>query len=198
MNYHYGVSEEIYHRVYRLLKRNTDPPLIAAALNLPLRIVLGVIGRLEKKPELAGARSKDGDSTERETAPSLEATFSGKARYALLQLAGHVVKEQKMTLENELRNVQESVWKAVAIRLADVEAMDETGARMLLEFCESMIARERYVALLDPSVQIEPMITQFQFEGKVPVFGTIGAFENGVISYRPASSSRQKNRPKPR
>jgi hypothetical protein len=97
-----------------------------------------------------------------------------------------------------LQKVQASVWKAAAIRLSEVTAMDETSARILLNFCELLIAHERYVALLDPPMQIEPMISQLQFEGKVPVFGTLGAFEDGAISYRPPSSSRQKNRQKNR
>jgi hypothetical protein len=42
------ISEDMYHRVYRLMNRGTDPRLIAAALDLPLRTILNVISRLRK------------------------------------------------------------------------------------------------------------------------------------------------------
>lgn len=195
-------SEDIYHRVYRLMQRKTAPPIIAAALNLPLRIVLNVISRIEKKPELGGESSAgvaDVDKPVSSNPSFLEAYFITKPRYAILQLVGHVSKDQSAALETQLQKVQSSVWKAVAIRLSDVTVMDETGARMLLTFCEEMNSRERYAALLDPPLQVEPLLSCLHIEGKVPVFGTLAAFENGALSYKPvSSSSRPKSRPKPR
>jgi anti-anti-sigma regulatory factor len=184
------------------MKRNTTPPLIAAALNLPLRVVLNVISRLEKKPELGADECPDptvSHNQEAGAAPFLDAYFINKARYGILQLVGHLVKEKKALLDDELQKARITVCKAIAIKLTNVVAMDEAGAKMLLDFCETMQARNRYIALLDPPMRIEPLISHFQFEGKIPVFGTLGAFESGAVSYNPgASSSRQKNRPKTR
>jgi ABC-type transporter Mla MlaB component len=202
MNFSHTSSEEIYHRVYRLMKRNTAPPLIAAALNLPLRVVLNVISRLEKKPELGVDEETDPSAAgthDAETVHFFNAYFITKARYGILQLAGHLVLGKKALIEEELQKAQSSVCKAFAIKMTEVVGIDETGAALLLAFCETMLARERFVALLDPPIAIEPLLATFHIEGKIPIFGTLGAFESGALSYKPGSaSSKSKNRLKPR
>jgi anti-anti-sigma factor len=189
------VSEEMYHRVYRLMKRDTDPRLIAAALHLPLRTVLNVIARLKKNQ---GAHVLFDLLPGKETTGAggssfLDVYFLAKTRYAILQLVGFVTKEHKETLESELQKVRESAWKAIGIRLTDVTMIDETGANALLDLCESMKQRERFMAILDPSETIERQIEAFGFEKKFPVFGTERAFEESAFSRR-ASTSQKRTR----
>jgi anti-anti-sigma regulatory factor len=186
MHHQHTVSEDMYHRVYRLMMRDTDPRLIAAALHLPLRTVLNVIGRLKKNQliEPGAGRSSTADAGNTGPASFLDIYFLAKTRYGLLQLVGCIVKEHAGALEKELQNVRESAWKAVAIRLTDVTVMDETGASLLLDLCETLKLRERFIALLDPSPEIEQSIARYGFGEKVPVFGTERAFEEEAFSRR--------------
>ncbi|MBN1130317.1 MAG: anti-sigma factor antagonist [Chitinispirillaceae bacterium] len=194
MKHHqHAVSEDMYHRVYRLMIRDTDPRLIAAALHLPLRTVLNVTARL-KKNQGAGVLFEPlaiKDLKKAVIASFLDVYFLAKTRYAILQLVGCVTKDHADTLESELQKVRESAWKAIAIRLTDVTAMDDTGARQLIDLCETMKERERFVAFLDPSPDIEQQIDRVGFEKTIPIFGTERAFEDGAFSRRRAASQKR-------
>jgi anti-anti-sigma regulatory factor len=186
----------MYHRVYRLMKRDTDPRLIAAALNLPLRTILNVLARL-KKHQLTDSfkddvhrRSKK-DSTGH--ASFLDVYFLAKTRYAILQLVGHCTREQGPILEMELHKAQATSWKAIAVRMSDVTALDEWAARQLLGFCLALKGRERFVALLDPPAPIEPAITSYGLEERVRVFGTERAFEEEAFA-RKSDASQQRSK----
>ncbi|MBN2036651.1 MAG: STAS domain-containing protein [Chitinispirillaceae bacterium] len=195
-HFQHTVSEDMYHRVYRLMKRDTDPRLIAAALNLPLRTVLNVLARL-KKHDLEGAAEATGCKSEKKKRAGqtsfLDVYFLAKTRYAILQLVGHCTREQGSILEAELHKAQTSAWKAIAIRMSDVTALDEWAAHQLLDFCLALKARERFVALLDPPAPIEPAIMQYGLEQKVQVFGTVHAFEEEAF-VRKAPTSHQRSR----
>jgi anti-anti-sigma regulatory factor len=191
--YHHHFSEEMYRRVYRLMKQNFEPPLIAAAVNLPLSTILNVISRLESRPALAGSESEGvqpppavQDATGE---VFLDVYYFAKSRYTIVQFVGHVTAASKEIFEREARTIRTSVWKSIALQLTDVTVLDETGAALLIDLCKDLKARERYVALLAPSAVIEPAITRFKMEERTPIFGTTNAFEKGALSYRPASSS---------
>jgi anti-anti-sigma regulatory factor len=184
------LSEEMYHRVYRLMNRDTDPRLIAAALDLPLRTVLNVIARLRKnqlaEPVVHGKPAEEKNKTG--SGSFLDVYFLTKTRYTVLQLVGHCTREQAPVLEIELHKAQSSSWKTIAVRMTDVTAMDEWTAQRLLEFCVTLKARERFVAILDPSSAIEQVIVRAGIEGKVPIFGTEHAFEEEAFSRRESAS----------
>jgi anti-anti-sigma regulatory factor len=187
------VSEDIYRRVYRLMKQRFEPPLIAAAINLPLSTILNVIGRLEKKPELAGSESEGipPAPAAKNAADEvfLDVYYFAKSRYTIVQFVGHLVAASQTIIEQELHKIRSSVWKSIALQMAEVTMMDETGAVMLVDLCKELQSRERYVALLSPSMQLEPMISKFRMEEQIPIFGTTNAFEKGASSYKPASAS---------
>jgi anti-anti-sigma regulatory factor len=178
------LSENIYHRVYQLVKRNVDLRVIAATLNLPLRSVLNVIARIEK----SGLDDKKGSGTLYEVtskpqkAAFLDTYFVPRNKYAVLQLVGFVVQTTKTKIEAELLVVKLSPWKAIAIQLTEVIGMDETGAQLLLDFCAEMKSRDRYIALLDPSMELEETLVKYRFESKVPIFGTKWAFEEEALN----------------
>jgi len=191
------LSENIYHRVYQLVKRNIDLRIIAATLNLPLRTVLNVIARIER----SGLDGKKGfgSLSERTVKPPktafLDSYLVPRNRYAVLQLVGFLVSETKPKLEQELLVVRLSPWKIIAVQLTEVTTIDETGAQILLDFCMEMKSRDRYIALLDPAMEIEPVLTKFQFEGKIPIFGTKWAFEEEAFNNKNSSSAfNPKNR----
>jgi anti-anti-sigma regulatory factor len=180
------LSEDMYHRVYRLMNRDTDPRLIAAALHLPLRTVLNIIARLKRsKPhEAFPSPAAELEIEEQGSGSFLDVYFLAKTRYAILQLVGYCTREMATVLETELLKVQTSVWKAIAIRMTDVNELDEWTAKRLLDFCTALKARERYVAILDPAPAIETVIARAGFEGAVPIFGTERAFEEEAFARR--------------
>ena len=105
-----------------------------------------------------------------------------------MQLVGYCTREQAPVLEIELQKAQSSSWKTIALRMTDVTELDEWTVKRLIEFCVALKARERFVAILDPSPAIEAVIAQAGFEGKVPIFGTEHAFEEEAFSRRALSS----------
>lgn len=197
MKHHqHTLSEDMYHRVYRLMNRGTDPRLIAAALDLPLRTILNVIARLRKSQSAESEiqRKPEEEKSIKGSSSFLDVYFLTKTRYTVLQLVGYCIREQAPVLEIELQKAQSSVWKTIALRMTDVIEIDEWTAKRLLEFCVMLKARERFVAILDPPPAIEEVIVvQTGFEGKVPIFGTEHAFEEEAFSRR-ASSSQDRTR----
>lgn len=191
------LSENIYHRVYQLVKRNVDLRIIAATLNLPLRSVLNVIARIEKNG--LGDEKKNSTPNDEKTLlqkPAfLDSYFVPRNRYAILQFVGFVVKEMKEKIEAEFLIVKLSTWKIVAIQLTEVTVIDETGVDLLLNFCAEIKSRDRFIALLDPSLELESTLAKYQVESKVPIFGTKWAFEeNAFNSKNTPTAFHQKNR----
>lgn len=183
--------QNIYHRVYQLVKRNIDLHVIAVTLNLPLRTVLNVIARIEKSglDEKKGFSAIDEIAAKPQKPAFLDTYFIPRNRYAILQLVGFVVKEMKKKLEQELLVVKLSSWKTVAIQLTEVTAMDETGAGLLLAFCAEMKTRDRYIALLDPAMELESALSLYKIEGNVPIFGTKWAFEEEALNSKTTSAA---------
>ena len=86
------LSQEIYHRLYRLIKRKVDPRFIAATLNLPLRTVLTVITRLEN-PDAPDTQESSETTINQNKSVIPEKGFLDvycypKTRYAVINLVG--------------------------------------------------------------------------------------------------------------
>ncbi len=185
MNKQHDISEEIYHRIYRLIKRGLNPHTIAATLHLPLRTVLSMMNRLERKelfenrPEGSG-----GDDAHHSTADQefLDIYFYPKTRYAILDLVGALSDTYVELLRTEIEKVLASSWKAVAIRMSDVSSISAGAGEILLSSKEKFSALGRYFALLDPSPQVEAILTDNKIETVIPVFGTERAFEDAAFS----------------
>jgi len=195
------LSEEMYHRLYRLAKREVDPRLIAAALNIPLRTVHTVLERM-KQPK--------GDDTVKNTTELphhshkqkaedetgfLDIYFYPKIRYAILQLVGVVSQQTCDMLGKEFKRIFSSSWKAVALRLTDVTKLDKNGSILITQFYLDMEKHGRYIALLDPAPEIDPALREYGIEDTVPVFGTERAFEEKAFAHRNTSGTAWKVRP---
>ena len=97
MKHHqHTLSEDMYHRVYRLMNRGTDPRLIAAALDLPLRTILNVIARLRKSQSAESEiqRKPEEEKSIKGSSSFLDVYFLTKTRYTVLQLVGYCIREQ--------------------------------------------------------------------------------------------------------
>ena len=191
------VSEEIYHRIYRLIKRRVNAHTIAATLHLPLRTVHGVINRLEKmdpSSEQANISNKNSEKPS-DTNEYLDIYFYPKTRYAILDLVGALSDQYTEQLKTEFDKVLKSSWKAVAIRMSDVYSLSEAASGEILSASKKFVALGRYMAILDPSTTIEPAITHFKLETAIPIFGTERAFEDAAFAKKGKMFGRRGSQP---
>jgi anti-anti-sigma regulatory factor len=191
------VSEEIYHRIYRLIKKRHSAHTIAATLHLPLRTVLGVINRLERTE--ATMASHTADNTPKDTPDGssesnyLDIYFYPKTRYAILDLVGVLSEENTTQLKTEIQKALDSSWKAVAIRMSHVQVLSEAAAGIILASKDDFTALGRFMGLLDPAPAIEETLTITHLEDSIPIFGTERAFEDTAFAKKGKLYSRRGN-----
>ena len=178
------ISEDIYHRIYRLYKRKISNHTIAATLHLPVRTVISVTNRLDRA-ETTQTQSDNDKTTHTDSVPNneyLDIYFYPKTRYAILDLVGILSDHYTEQLKSEIEKALSSSWKAVAIRMSDVQDISEAAATELLDGSKKFSALGRFFAILDPSPEIESAISTFQLESAIPVFGTERAFEDAAFT----------------
>ena len=128
------LSEEMYHRLYRLIKRKIDPRSIAATLNIPLRTVLNVISRIDNisavETEPSGSTETDASQAESDF---LDIYVYQRTRYVIVRLVGSLVESRSDSLNKELGKILETSFKAVALKITDVRQIDEQGKDCLLQ-----------------------------------------------------------------
>ena len=194
------LSEEMYHRLYRLAKRQVSPKLIAAALNIPVRTVQTVLNRMEQgRNDLSSEKIieiiNDPEEKSLATESFLDIYFYPKTRYAVLELVGILDSETFEKFNAELQRVTASSWKAVALKFTDVSVIDELSSKQILSFSKDLLAHGRYVAILDPAPAIEPLLIEFGLDPAIPIFGTERAFDDKALSLKKSASSVWKMRP---
>ncbi len=177
------LSEEMYKRIYRLIKRQIDPRIIANTLNIPLRTIEAISTRLEKNltndyanEQLFNNGSRAADNG------FLDIYVYPKTRYAIIQLVGTLITDHLESFSKELDKAHNSSFKAFAIRMSDVTSIDETAGKLLLSLYEKVQSFHRFMAILDPSPDIDKLLIQFHIDSTIPVFGTERAFEDAAFS----------------
>ncbi len=177
MNEHnLDLSDEIYRRLYRLIKRGVEPRRIAATLELPIKTVQNIIFRLEQ-----GWNGSDSGSHE-DHDDYLDAYLLTKTRHTVLQLVGKAVSSTLNSLQTEIAKLENCNSRAMAIKISDVTQIDEPASKELIEFKKRMDQAGRYVALLDPPQELEPALLELKLEESIPVFGTETAFEERAFA----------------
>jgi anti-anti-sigma regulatory factor len=181
---HAELSEQIYRRIYRLHHQKVDTRIIAAALNLPLVTVHNVVTRLhgEKHAPKSSAHEPARTASKARHLDEIVAFTFSKVRYAVVDVSGPITGKNCEHLQRELNNLLTAEFRAVAILLTEASDLDETGVKAILDFQTSFSGRGRYVALLDPSPDIEPVITAMHLDEKIPIFGTEHAFEEAAFT----------------
>ncbi|MBN1756973.1 MAG: anti-sigma factor antagonist [Chitinispirillaceae bacterium] len=192
------ISEEIYHRIYRLIKRRVNAHTIAATLHLPVRTVLGVISRLERSESSNGSINQQqgtaGDDASAEN-NYLDIYFYPKTRYAILDLVGVLSEEHTPLLKTEIQKVIATSWKAIAIRMSHVQVLCDEAAQIILSSKEDFTAMGRYMGILDPAPAIEQTLAATHLEDTIPIFGTERAFEDAAFAKKGKLYSRHGNNP---
>ena len=69
----------------------------------------------------------------------------------------------------------------LALRMADVRAVDAMAIDALLSLNNEFKKNRRYMAILDPSPGLEPVFKQHDLDEKIPIFGTERAFEESAF-----------------
>lgn len=186
------ISEDLYHRVYRLVKRKLSPHSIAATLNLPLRTILGVINKIERPDDISSDTSLAQNSADvPHLQEFLDIYFYPKTRYAILDLVGVLSDANSEKLRAELDKVVASSWKAVAVRMSDVTGITESVCSILVDCKDRFTLLGRYFAILDPAPSIEQNLMKYNIENAIPIFGTESAFEDAAYSKKAKSFTRR-------
>jgi anti-anti-sigma regulatory factor len=180
-----SISQEMYARIYRLYKRNINIHNIASTLNIPLRTVQSVVSRIDNISE--ETTSDPTESTEQElhnshTGGFLDIYLYQKTRYTIIQFVGDLTSSYIENIEREMVKALKSNWKAVALRMSDVDTLDNVVSELIMAYHKQFSTVSKFFALLDPSPKIEPLLKKFDIEGKIPVFGTERAFEDTAFS----------------
>lgn len=182
------LSEDMYRRIYRLIKRQIDPRVIANTLNIPIRTVETIINRYGKTS--LDDFTPDASSDTEDTAEKgfLDIYNYPKTRYSILQIVGTLTKEHIDQFNDELEKTSTTAIKALAIRMADVSSIDNDGAAVLLKYFERFQTYGKYFALLDPSPELESALTSLKIVDTIPIFGTERAFEEAAFARRSAGT----------
>lgn len=175
------LSQEMYHRIYRMIKRNIEPKIIAATLNLPLKTINSIILRITQKNDYSITDSAE-VSQDHSVGDFLDVYLYTKTRYAVIQLVGVLHRQNLYLLEKEVEKSFTAPWKATALRLTDVLLIDSDSCNFILSSFKKFQGLGRYMAILDPSPQIEATLSEFKIEDTVPIFGTERAFEDAAFS----------------
>ncbi len=173
------ISAEMYHRIYRLAKKNVANPLIAATLKLPLETVQSIVARITGKPA--------GDTIDRSREQGVKDTYldlfiSSKTHFHIIDLAGYAILEHQDVLKAEFEKINSSNIKALAIRLKETKALDQVCAEILLNFYRTFTDLGHYAAILDPAHALEPELLRFKIDPIIQIFGTESAFEQKARS----------------
>jgi hypothetical protein len=103
-----------------MIKRNIEPRLIAATLNLPLKTVSSIVLRMKEKKDSTTTDSAAVSSQYHSVSDFLDVYLYTKTRYAIIQLVGVLHRKNLYLLENEVEKSLTAPWKATALRLTDV------------------------------------------------------------------------------
>lgn len=181
------LSQEMYTRIYRLYKRNINTQSIATTLNIPLRTVQSVISRFETSGNLQSTESEDSSekkSQAENTTAFLDIYTYPKTRYITIEFVGLLTDKYAESVSRELQKLLSSNWKAVGLKMNNVEQLDKSIADIILSYHQKCTSVSKFFAILDPSPEIEPQLKQFNIENVVPIFGTERAFEDNAFSKR--------------
>lgn len=174
-----NLSIDMYHRIYRLAIRKIPADQIAITLDLPLNVVRNVVDQFFNPKRISKANARK--AQEEENRSYLDIYTLQRMRITLMDINGMLTKEHISYLSDELTILLSSRYKAIALLMANVKEIDDTGFSYIMNFYEQFLARGRYTAILDPSKATENYLQENNLEGKIPVFGTEKAFEENAL-----------------
>ena len=182
-----ALSEEMYIRIFRLVKRGIDVVRIASTVQLPIETVQHIVTRINNSS--GGGESGDTGISQTPAHESDEEQFldiylAPQHNYVIIEMSGSLINYHEEKIVEKFRHILQSKWKAVAIRLSDVREIDAAAVELLLQYKREFSAKGYYMALLDPSPVVDRHITETGLDEQIPVFGTEIAFSENVLSIK--------------
>lgn len=184
------LSEEMYRRLYRLIKRNVDLRVIANTLNIPLRTVESIKSRFEKTSGNEFVPSQDNEETERDNS-YLDIYTYPKTRYAILQIVGTLNAEHLAQFKDEIEKAYNTSFKALAIRMSDLTDIDQAAIDLIVQFHEKFQNYGKFLAILDPSEPVETKLIEMKIDKIIQVFGTERAFEDAAFLRKSTTATKR-------
>jgi anti-anti-sigma regulatory factor len=190
------ISEEMYHRLYRLMKRKIAPTNIAHTLHLPLRTVEHIINRMKKSDDenLSLNKAKIQKSKKPGDEKYLDIYLYTKTRYSIIQLVGALTEQYCERLEKELQKVLMSSWKAIALEMSDLSLIEEPCSNLIISYYPKFQEKDKFLAILNPSPAIDSQLIEFKLEDNIPIFGTELAFEENAFKKKINSIKKRNTR----
>jgi anti-anti-sigma regulatory factor len=99
-----------------------------------------------------------------------------------MDLSGMITAGNREKLRDELQKLAGGDWKAVALRMTDVKAVDDEGFSVLTSFLADLAGAGRFCAVLDPSAAADAFLASRGLDKSIRVFGTESAFEEKAFS----------------
>lgn len=174
----------MYHRIYRLAVRKVSADQIAITLDLPISVVKNVVDQFfsSKSKEKSKVTTVIVPVQEQEEKVSyLDIYILQRLRFSLVDINGMVTEEHNSRLSTEFDKILGSNYKTIALLMANVKAIDESGLATILTFNKNCLDRGRYCGILNPSEVIENLITHKGLDNMIPIFGTEKAFEESAL-----------------
>lgn len=179
------LPKDTYHRLYWYAKRNVDPHRIAAALNLSYKTVTHLIKRLRSETISGPAPAqKSADSPKHKQSKEtlfLDIFIFAKTRYTVIDINGYICKETVPKLNEEFKKIAGSGRLPLALRMADVQNIDSAGIEALVSMYGDFKKNGRYMAILDPSPDLDSVFKHHDLDKTIPIFGTERAFEENAF-----------------
>jgi len=175
------LPKDIYHRLYWYAKRNVDPARIAAALNLSIKTVHQIIGKLAEENNRKSAAESlpplHPASTKALPADFLDLFVFTKTRYSVVDISGSIDKMHIQKFRETLLKITSTDRKPLALKMTDVTTIDDTGVGSIKTLYTDIARQGRYCAILDPSLAVESALKRHGLDALIPIFGTELAFE---------------------
>ncbi len=178
------ISIDIYHRIYRLAVRKVPAEQIAFTLNLPISVIKSIVEQFfpaSKNLQPQQADTHEAEKNQPDQQSYLDIYILQRLRFTIIDLNGMVIEKHHIQLKEEVEKALNSNIKIVAILMKNVKKIDEIGLTIIISLYNDFINRGRYLAILDPSKEIEPFLEFKEIEKVIPVFGTEKAFEERAL-----------------
>ncbi len=161
---------KMYHRIYRMHKKDISPMQIAATLKIPKKSVLRILNKMNDKE---GLEKKPAEKRE----PWLTSVLDKQHKYMVVKLAGELTQDTVNELTEILQEFHGTRFKKIAFDMSEIQKVDNKGMNSFMVFVDQFTKGNNYCAILNPSEAAEEYIEENALEKRINVFGTVSSFE---------------------
>jgi hypothetical protein len=166
----------IYHRIYKLYRRDISAQQIAATTKMPLPLVRSVIKKFVNDSK--GVEIVEEESNKLEY--YLDYHLDIQRKYTIVDVSGFIYDRyvDKIKIGFKELNKQNGI---IAIKFDEVVDIEKDAMDLIIKTCKKFIKNNRTVVFLAPSPSVDEYILSENIEEIVKVFGTITTFDDYII-----------------